>query len=133
MPGYSETSLQKKLGIKPGFRMWVLYEPKEYWEWISPLPDETTVLSTSKAGSIDFIHVFATEHKSLEFGIWKKALNKTGMIWISWPKKSAGMVSDLDENKIREMGLQAGLVDVKVCSIDETWSGLKFVYRLKDR
>lgn len=86
-------------------------------------------------GELDFIHVFTQNLKNFEneFLRCKKYLKKDGMLWISWPKKSSKVPTDLDENVIREFGLKNGLVDVKVCAIDEIWSGLKFVYRVKDR
>ena len=83
---------------------------------------------------IDFILCFAKSKASLnDFDRLAKSLSPNGMIWISWPKKSSGVPTDLDENKVRNIGLAAGLVDVKVCAITDVWSGLKFVRRLKDR
>ena len=84
---------------------------------------------------MDFIHLFVKDRKTLEkeFLKNKKLLKKDGMLWISWPKKSAKVATDLDENTIRNFGLKNGLVDVKVCAVNETWSGLKFMFRLKDR
>jgi hypothetical protein len=132
--GYSQTPLLKKLGIKPGMNVWVVNEPKPYWSWLAPLP-EIRVITKPIKGSLDFIHVFVTTQEDFEkaFLKQKSLLNKNGMLWISWPKKSSGVNTDLDENKIREFGLTNGLVDVKVCAVDDTWSGLKFVYRTKDR
>jgi hypothetical protein len=134
MAGYSGTPLVKKLGIKPGAAMHVINAPATYFDWISPLPKDIAVKS-KLAGELDFIHVFVKDMKSFEsaFSKSKKVLRKEGMLWISWPKKSSGVATDLDENKIRDFGLAEGLVDVKVCAIDETWSALKFVFRLKDR
>lgn len=134
MAGYSGTPLQKKLGIKPGISMFVIGPPDKYFDWISPLP-EKVVVRKSSAKDLDFIHVFVSAQKEFQkqFVSQKKNLKKDGMMWISWPKKSSGIQTDLDENLIRDFGLQHGLVDVKVCAVDETWSGLKFVYRLADR
>jgi hypothetical protein len=134
MAGYSATPLQKKLGIKEDTNIFVVNAPEKYFEWISPLPLTTKVKSRS-AGELDFIHVFVSEKKVFEseFLRYKKHLKTEGMMWISWPKKSSKVVTDLDENIIREFGLKNGLVDVKVCAVDEVWSGLKFVYRVKDR
>jgi Protein of unknown function (DUF3052) len=86
-------------------------------------------------GTLDFAIVFTREQAELKkaFRSWAKRLAPAGMLWISWPKKTSGVASDLDENKVREIGLKAGLVDVKVCAVSEVWSGLKFVRRLKDR
>jgi len=133
MAGYSGTPLLKKLGIKPGCSMIVINEPSAYWEWLAPLPED--VLVNVKKGETDFIHLFVKERKIFEneFIKNKKRLKKDGMFWISWPKKSSKVVSDLDETIIRDFGLKNGLVDVKVCAVDETWSGLKFMFRLKDR
>jgi hypothetical protein len=132
MAGYSATPLLKKLGIKPEAHCVVFNEPKEYWNWLSPLPEGVKVISK---GNADFVHLFATDQKTFEkqFLTHKKRLNKNGMMWISWPKKSSKVPTDLDENIIRNFGLKNGLVDVKVCAVDEVWSGLKFVYRLQDR
>lgn len=113
--------------------MIIINEPKTYWEWLSPLPEGADV--KAKTDEVDFIHLFVKEKKVFEkeFIKNKKCLKKEGMLWISWPKKSSKVLSDLDETIIREFGLKNGLVDVKVCAVDETWSGLKFMFRLKDR
>ncbi len=96
---------------------------------------EGAIYSQTLTGKLDFVQLFATKRKELakKFADAKEHLAADGMIWISWPKKSSGVKTDLDENAIREIGLAIGLVDVKVCAVDGTWSGLKFVYRLKDR
>jgi hypothetical protein len=134
MAGYSGTPLQKKLGIKPGSSLLIHNAPDEYFDWISPLPTDVS-LKKSTAKDLDFIHAFVKDQKEFKklFTSNKKNLKKDGMMWISWPKKSSGVSTDLDENFIRDFGLQHGLVDVKVCAVNEIWSGLKFVYRLKDR
>lgn len=133
--GYSGTPLIKKLGIKPGYSIIVKHEPIDYWDWISPLPEDLSVVEKSKKGGVDFIHLFVTQRKVFEkdFLKLKGQLKKTGMLWVSWPKKSANVPSELDEGMIRKYGILNGLVDVKVCAIDEVWSGLKFMYRIKDR
>lgn len=133
MAGYSGTPLQKKLGIKPATRCIAISAPKEYFNWISPLPADVKFVSKGK--EIDFIHLFTTDKKHFQkaFVANRDVLKKAGMIWISWPKKSSGVETDLDENIIRDFGLSHGMVDVKVCAVDETWSGLKFVFRLADR
>ena len=135
MAGYSETPLLKKLGIKPGFRIILQNEPSHYLDWLSPLPDEVELVKKSDKNDIDFVHLFVLQRKIFEkeFKSFKKNLKKDGMMWISWPKKSSKVPTDLDENIIREFGLANGLVDVKVCAVDDVWSGLKFVYRTKDR
>ena len=132
--GYSGTPLVKKLGIKSGYKVRIVNEPEGYWDWISPVPEEV-VLSRSSKNGFDFIHLFVKQEKNFkkEFLKLKKDLRKTGMLWVSWPKKSSKAPSDLDEGIIRNYDLANGLVDVKVCAVDEVWSGLKFMYRTKDR
>jgi len=134
MAGYSETPLVKKLGLKEGHKAYVFNAPEEYFNWLTPLPQDVEV-KTRISGELDFIHVFASELAVFkkQFQECKKHLKKDGMLWISWPKKSSKLSTDLDENIIRDFGLNNGLVDVKVCAVDEVWSGLKFVIRLKDR
>ncbi|HEX6893162.1 MAG TPA: DUF3052 domain-containing protein [Chryseolinea sp.] len=134
MAGYSGTPLVKKLGVKENSTMYVYDAPKNYFDWLSPLPKGADVKSRA-TGEMDFIHVFATrlEVFKKQFLEGKKHLKKNGMLWISWPKKASKIDTDLDENIIRDFGLANGLVDVKVCAVDEVWSGLKFVVRTKDR
>ena len=134
MAGYSDTPLVKKLGIKPGFQMIVLFEPAHYLDLLFPFPEDVTIKKSAKS-VVDFIHLFVKEKKLFEkeFVKNKKLLKKDGMLWVSWPKKSAKVPTDLDETIIRTIGLAHGLVDVKVCAVDEVWSALKFVYRTKDR
>lgn len=134
MAGYSSTPLIKKLGIKDGDRILIKNEPEDYFLWLAPLPNGVNVMSRLSS-NLDFIHLFIKEKITLqkEFKNCIKALRKDGMLWISWPKKSSKVLTDLDENVIREVGLKAGLVDVKVCAVNEVWSALKFVYRIADR
>ncbi|MEP7292766.1 MAG: DUF3052 domain-containing protein [Chloroflexota bacterium] len=110
-------------------RVALLNPPEDY-----PIPDGVEQFDLP-ATSLDFIHLFAARLAELEtvFPELKAALAPAGMLWISWYKKSAKIPTDLDENLIREIGLVGGLVDVKVAAVDDLWSGLKFVYRLKDR
>lgn len=133
MAGYSLTPLRKKLGIKDDAVLYVFQPPDNYKTRVG-LP-ETVVVRRSLSGEIDFIHVFVKDTKTFEREFIRCAehLKKNGMLWVSWPKKSSKVITDLDENKIRDFGLRAGLVDVKVCAADDVWSGLKFVFRLKDR
>ena len=128
MTGYSGTPLVKKLGVKEDMRCLAVGQPKNYFELLE-------VKFTKADKDLDFIHIFSTEFKTFSklFLSNKKFLKKDGMMWISWPKKSSKVPTDLDENIIRDFGLKNGLVDVKVCAVDDTWSGLKFVYRLSDR
>jgi hypothetical protein len=132
--GYSGTPLVKKLGIKAGFRIIILNAPDNYAMTLGDLPDGVDIAHDLN-GQFDFIHFFTTERALLEvqFPVLKAALLPTGMLWLSWPKRAAKMITNLDENIIRDIGLSNGLVDVKVAAIDEHWSGLKFVYRVKDR
>lgn len=133
MAGYSKRSLVDKLGIKPGFRIGIINPPDGYERTLGELPPD--ISESSSGNKLDFIQYFTTEHEQLRraFAGLKAQLAFDGQLWISWPKKSAKVPTDLDENIIRDIGLQNGLVDVKVIAVDEVWSGLKFVYRMKDR
>src|SRR5712671_4428975 len=133
MPGYAGTPLPKNLGIKLGFRVLLANAPAEVR---AELREALAECSPAKDGNaLDFAMVFTKSQAELakQFLRIEKLLSPAGMLWISWPKKSSGVATDLDENIIREIGLAAGLVDVKVCAVTEVWSGLKFVRRLKDR
>src|SRR6267142_244260 len=133
MAGYSGTPLVKKLGIKPGFNIAFVNAPSGFATDLNLPPD---VSINSRSGKpLDFAQLFVKSEKELKtkFSKYAKRLNASGMLWVSWPKKSSGVSSDLSENVVREIGLAARLVDVKVCAVSEVWSGLKFVYRLKDR
>lgn len=132
--GYSNKTLVQKLGIKPGFEVYFFNLPEHYFELLEDLPGDIT-FGLEEEQSIDFIHYFCQELAQLvsDFPMLKETLKPTGMLWISWPKGSSKIATDLNENVIREVGLAQGLVDVKVAAIDEDWSGLKFVYRLTDR
>ena len=130
--GYSGTPLIRKLGIKPDARIFFAFEPKGFRALVGPLP-KTTV--TVKTGVVDFAILFVKSKSALaaEFAPLRDRLESNGMLWVAWPKKTSGVATDLTEGVVRAFGLQSGLVDVKVCAIDDTWSGLKFVRRLKDR
>ncbi|MBI3218451.1 MAG: DUF3052 domain-containing protein [Bacteroidetes bacterium] len=134
MAGYSGTPLQKKLGIKAG-KAYISAEPTTYWDAVAPLPDGFVRSAKPAKESLDFAHVFVKEKSVFEkeFLKVKGYLKKDGTFWVSWPKRASKVVTDLDENIIRDFGLANGLVDVKVCAVDEVWSGLKFMFRLKDR
>lgn len=131
--GYSGTPLHKKLGIKPGDRAWFSGAPSGYEDALQKAGEFEVAKNLGK--DFDFLHFFTASRARLtrEAPKLRDSLKSKGMLWISWPKKSSGVATDLDENIVRDIGLKAGLVDVKVCAVDETWSGLKFVYRLKDR
>lgn len=133
MAGYSKTPLHKKLGLKDKTKAIFLDCPEYYKSLFEAWP--SVIEQQLNKGSVDFIHYFtkSKEELSTTFPLLKNNLNKTGILWISWPKKSAKVQTDLDGNIVRSLGLETGLVDVKVCAIDDTWSGLKFVYRKKDR
>jgi hypothetical protein len=133
MPGYSGTPLPKKLGIKPGFRVRLANAPPEVRAELRKALAECDLVKQGDA--LDFAMIFSKSRAALtrEFSRIAKVLSPAGMLWVSWPKKSSGVATDVNENIVREIGLAAGLVDVKVCSVTEVWSGLKFVRRLKDR
>ena len=130
--GYSGTPLVQKLGIKPGARVQFVASPSQLPELLGPLPEGVV---NSARGKVDFILLFATRLSDLarRFPRLRDRLESSGMLWVSWPKKASGLETDLNENVVRDLGLANGLVDVKVCAIDDTWSGLKLVRRLSDR
>ena len=132
--GYSKRSLVDKLGIKANSRTAILHSPVGYDDTLGPLPPGVAPLRKA-ASDLDFIQAFFTDSHQLdrEFPSLKKAIKQNGVLWISWPKKAAGTESNLTEDVVRAIGLKHGLVDIKVCAVDEVWSGLKFMYRLKDR
>ena len=134
MAGYSGTPLAKKLGIKEGSRVALVKAPKNFETTLEQLPDGVE-FKTKSAKPLDLILLFVLTERALarEFARLATRLAANGMIWIAWPKKSSGVATDLSFERVQRIGLDAGLVDVKICAIDETWSGLKFVYRLKDR
>jgi hypothetical protein len=133
MPGYSGTPLAKKLGIKDGLRVMFVDAPGEVTAELKPALKNCAVADGKT--ELDFAMVFTKSSAALlkQFKSIAKKLAPAGMLWISWPKRSSGVATDLNENVVREIGLAAGLVDVKVCAVTEIWSGLKFVRRLKDR
>jgi hypothetical protein len=133
MPGYSGTPLPKKLGIKTGFRVRLANAPAEVRAELREALAECKVAQPAEA--LDFLMLFTRSRAELmkEFSLMAKLLAPAGMLWVSWPKKGSGVSTDVDENAVREIGLAAGLVDVKVCAVTEVWSGLKFVRRVKDR
>jgi hypothetical protein len=134
MAGYSGTPLVQKIGIKPGHRVVLRNHPASFLKNLGKLPDGAQS-SDRLSGKANVVVYFSDKRAALEkdFSSLSDALVPDGMLWIGWPKKASGRPTDLTENVVREIGLERGLVDVKVCAIDETWSGLKFVIRLKDR
>ena len=134
MAGYSATPLVKKLGIKEGARVAFVNAPDDFQATLGELPADVKLMKATTK-SVDLILFFVISERILarEFSKLAQRLTTNGMIWIAWPKKSSGVKTDLTFERVQRIGLDSGLVDVKICAIDETWSGLKFVYRLKDR
>lgn len=132
--GYSGTTLTKKLGIKEGFKIRLVNQPTYYFDLFTDLPKNINILSEKKTKK-DLIHYFTKEIAQLhkEIGSLRNEIFPNGTIWISWPKKTAKIKTNATEDLIRDLALSNGLVDVKVCAVDETWSGLKLVIPLKER
>jgi len=132
--GYSERPLVEKLGLKAGQRIAMVSAPPDFAVTLGKLPAGVR-RARALRGAIDVIVYFARRAAELTRGIAraKRAMAPAGMLWICWPKKTSALGSDIDGNIVREVGLDGGLVDVKVCAVDADWSGLKFVYRLRDR
>lgn len=132
MAGYSGKPITEKLGVKPGHRVYIERLPEGLpLEW----PERVTVLRSAPAEPVDIVWAFCLDRRRLERRL-PALLAKTavaGSLWVSWPKKSSGVATDLDENVVRQLALDAGVVDVKVAAVDEVWSALKLVRRLKDR
>src|SRR5262245_20349751 len=136
MAGYSGTPLVKKLGIKEGHRVALLNAPDDFLTTLGELPaDVATHTDLGGRHAFDVILFFTTArvHLVKHFARLAKRLTSAGGLWIAWPEKASGVATDLTEDRVREIGLEAGLVDNKVCAVDETWSGLRFVIRLADR
>jgi len=125
--------LIEKLGIKSGQRILLVNTPENYSNLIGDWPGDVLFENFRSAGELDFIHYFTTEKQQLQsdFPFLKDMLRRGGLIWISWPKGKSLIRKDLNENDVRNIGLQNGLVDVKVCAVDEDWSALKFLFRKK--
>ncbi len=128
--GYSGTPLAKKLGIKPGHRIYVKNQPDNYSELIAPVPESVTI-SKRLSGRFDMIHFFTRKESELSSHLKKLMIQieQDGMIWISWPKKASKVNTDVTEDTIRKIAIPIGLVDIKVCAVDDIWSGLKLVIR----
>jgi hypothetical protein len=130
MAGYSGTPLAAKLGIKAGMSLCAVGAPREYAAIVKPLPADVTLVARASRNT-DIVHIFATRAaelgKSLER--FRGALDPAAVVWVSWPKTSAKVDTDITEDTIRALALPLGFVDVKVCAVDETWSGLKLVVR----
>lgn len=131
MAGYSETPLAKKLGIKPGDRIFTINAPKEYVQWLGNLPAGTQFVRKPPKTGAEFVHLFVTRLAGLEKQLprARAAMTSDGSLWVSWHKKSAKILTDVTEDEIRNRALKTDLVDVKVCAVTEIWSALKLVIR----
>src|SRR5258707_5157276 len=129
--GYSTRTLVEKLGIRAGTRIAILGAPRGFRSTLGALPNGVTVIASPR-GTLPFIHFFTTKRTLLErrFPALKRGLAQDGALWVSWPKKSSGVATDLTEDVVRDVALAGGLVDVKVCAVDEVWSWLKLVRRV---
>jgi hypothetical protein len=134
MAGYSGKPLSQKLGIKPGFCILVDGAPAGYHDIVGEWPQGAKLVARPTA-SLDMVHLFATEARGLAARLkkYRAAIAPDGMIWVSWPKKSSGVATDLSDVVVRDTALPLGLVDIKVCAVDEVWSGLKFVIPKAER
>jgi hypothetical protein len=134
MAGYSSTPLPKKLGIKEGSRIALVNAPENFLSELGELPQHVEIMKRGNK-QLDIVILFVLTERALLRDFEKLAANlvSNGMLWVAWPKKSSGVATDLSEGRVRQIGLDAGLVDVKVCAIDDVWSGLKFVYRVSQR
>jgi len=134
MSGYSGTPLPQKLGIRPNARLYLEGAPDDYRRLVAPLPDGVQFVPRIDAAT-DLVHLFATRRALLERALAaaRRAMRADAVIWVSWPKKSATLRSDVSEDVIRELALPLGLVDIKVCAVDDTWSGLKLMLRRSER
>lgn len=132
--GYSGTPLAKKLGFREGLKVRIINPPEHYFDLFEVLPNAIE-FSHERKPKKDLIHYFTRNAKELERDILslKNEITTNGIIWISWPKKSSKIVTDVTEDTIRNLALACGLIDVKVCAVDEVWSGLKLVIPVKDR
>lgn len=135
--GYSGTPLIKKLGLRPGMSARLINPPERYWTLLGGEPNdlELQLLEEGEEGEADFTHLFARTESALAsgFGTARDGTALDGMIWASWPKKSSGVESEISRSEVMVAGKSEGLVDVKVCAVDETWSGLKFVVPVENR
>lgn len=132
--GYSGTPLARKLGIKEGFKIRLVDQPDYYFDLFADLPETLNILKDKKIKK-NLIHYFTKSAAALRKDIvaLRNEIEPNGMIWISWPKKASKIATDITEDTIRELALKNGLIDIKVCAVDETWSGLKLVIPVKDR
>ena len=134
MAGYSGTPLAKKLGIKAGSKLMLVNAPDHYLDLFTDMPPDVYFADDTLPGK-DLIHFFSKslEEYQVKLPELMKQIKRDGIIWISWPKKASKVITDITEDEIRTFALQIGLVDIKVCAVDEVWSGLKLVIPVKDR
>lgn len=134
MPGYSGTPLPKKLGLKPPLTLSAIDAPREYRIWLGALPDGVRIVSKVDK-PLEAVHLFVTSRAVLKKNLstFRKQLEQAGFVWVSWPKKSSNVETDITEDVIREIALPMGFVDIKVCAVSEVWSGLKLVIRKSER
>jgi hypothetical protein len=134
MAGYSGKPLAQKLGIKPAHKVVTIGAPAGYRKLLAPLPKGVS-FATEATVAEPFVHLFVTKRQALEKELkrLRRLIADTGVLWASWPKKSSGVTTDITEDVIREVCLPLGFVDVKVCAVDETWSGLKLMVRRANR
>ena len=132
--GYSGTALARKLGIKEGFKIRLVKQPQYYFQLFDDFPENVSI-TTDKKSKKNLIHFFTKEASELieNINLLKNEIESNGVIWISWPKKASKITTDITEDTIRNIALKNGLVDIKVCAIDEIWSGLKLVIPVKER
>jgi hypothetical protein len=132
--GYSGTPLAKKLGIRAGARLFLRAAPRNYWQLIAPAPEGVSAVRRVDART-DLLHLFATRRAELSEALQgaRAAMRADAVIWVSWPKKASRVPTDITEGVIRELALPLGLVDIKVCAVDQTWSGLKLMLRRSER
>jgi hypothetical protein len=132
--GYSGTPLAARLGIKSGMVMRAVHAPKDYRDLLAPLPDGARVTTGARARA-DIVHHFAKRKDELSRALsaYRRELDSATPVWVSWPKKSAGVATDVTEDAIRALALPLGFVDIKVCAVSEVWSGLKLVVRRAER
>jgi hypothetical protein len=134
MAGYSGTPLPQKLGIKPGMIVVAIKPPDHYRKLLEPIPSGVN-FATRPVGNTKFVHLFATRRSELanQLSILRRKIADDAVLWVSWPKKSSGVATDIIEDVIRAVALPLGFVDIKVCAVDETWSGLKLMIRKENR
>jgi len=134
MPGYSGTPLAKKLGLKPPMEYFVDCGPEEFSEWLGELPGGVNLVVSAES-PVQAAHLFVTERSALESKLTalRGTLEQAGFIWVSWPKKSSKVPTDITEDTIRDVALPMGYVDIKVCAVSDVWSGLKLVIRKTER